>query len=645
MKPFLHWSATQVTTYRLCARKWYLSKIVGMEQPETQALKDGKRYAEEAEFYFKSDNSNELSPVTRPLVALVAAGRIPAPRTRPGSVLRVEHPIGVDRRAVDATGAALLEVDGLPAEGYMDLLDLHPGRPVVWDQKTTKSKRYIKETEQLRTDVQMVLYAKATTLQHEAVYGCAPEAVGVAHIALLKPPESPEAIIVGPTYLDLEHIETQWQGIKNTVRDMKVVALSPGADKVTPSWTACGAFGGCSFRDTCQSLKTMSQPQGLPQMSLLSDLVAKKAAAAASPAPLATATITQTAPPLGLAARIAANLKSPGQVTPPDAPASISLAGISAGLKIAPVVPAVLNVVAPARNPAVVATEDASTKLRAPRNGDKRIGALGWDDYAISCMSIERKHAVLDGGLKPTPLGTVTDDADDAPKMRDWDLTSNEALEEGARLGWSEETMNEMSDEVFATVLTDSMSAAAWTLNADGTDLVAIVVAAAPARRTRTAKAPDASIESWKKAEEQIHEDVQRKNIDRVVAEANARMEAEREAAAVMEAPSVEKRLFGGIAALVAPVTTLTLLIGCRPSKGMQYRELGDILAPAMREIEAMKKVTYWDLLPYNEGGKLLAASVLMNPITGVVCVDPAAPYANAVLAVLLPAADVVVRA
>jgi len=640
MKPFLHWSATQVSSFRLCQRKWYLNKIMGIEQPETQALVDGKRYAEEAEFYFKTDNAAELSQVTRPLVALVAAGRIPGPRTRPGSVLRVEHPIGVARRYTSETGAALLEAHGLPAEGYMDLLELKCGNPVVWDQKTTKSKRYIKEAEQLRTDVQMTLYAKATVLQHEAVYGCAPESVGVAHIALLKPPEAPEAIIVGPTYLDLEHIETQWEGIKKTVGDMKVVALSPSPDKVTPSWTACGAFGGCPYRDTCQSLKTMSQTPastGASTMSLLSDLAAKKAATANSPAPVATATITQTAAPLGLAARIAANMAKPGQVTPPDAVASISLAGISAGLKVAPVTAPVLTVAPPA-------AEDG--KLRAPRNGDKRLAALGWDEYAISCMSVERKHAVLDGGLKPTPLGTVTDDNDDAPAPIDWDLNSNEALEQGVKLGWSEDAMQAMSDEVFARVLTESLTCDGWTLNDEGTDLtVRIKIAEAPVRRARAVKTPDASLESWKKAEEQIHEDVQRKNIDRIVAEANA----EREAAAVMAAPSVEKRLFSGIAALVAepvaPVATLTLLIGCRPAKGMQYRELGDILAPAMREIESMKKVTYWDLLPYNEGGKLLAASVLINRITGVVCVDPAAPYANAVLAVLLPAADVVVRA
>jgi len=77
----------------------------------------------------------------------------------------------------------------------------------------------------------------------------------------------------------------------------------------------------------------------------------------------------------------------------------------------------------------------------------------------------------------------------------------------------------------------------------------------------------------------------------------------------------------------------------------MEYRELNDVLEPAMREIEALKRVTYWDLLPYNEGQKLLAASCLLNAPTGVVVIDPSAPYANAVLAVLLPMASVVVRA
>lgn len=635
MKPFLHWSATQVTTFRLCQRKWFLSKIVGLEQPVTQALLDGKRYAEEAERFFKTGETDGLSNVTRPLVALAASGKIPGPLR---STLRVEHPIGVDRRAANATGAALLAVDGLPAEGYMDLLDLKSGWPVVWDQKTTKDRRYIKEPDQLRTDVQMVLYARATVLQHEAEYGCEPEAVGVAHIALIKPPKAAEGVVVGPVYLDLDHIETQWQGIKTTVREMAQVALMPAPDRVTPTWTACTAFGGCAFSDNCKSIKTLNQ--GSTTMSLLSDLAAKRAAGIAPAA--------APAKPVGLAAAIAAQLAKPGQITPADAPASPSLAGIAAALKpgavrpviaavptpvvfapvveVAPVVaPGVQQVAAPARNPVIVAAEVAAATKRQPRNGTPRLVALGWSEAEIAGMSVGRKHEILDGGLKPPPVieeqAEVTDrDLPAAPtEFVDWDLNSEAALNEGLRLGWAQTQLLFVSDEIFGRILCEGLRADEWVLDNDGYDVT---------RRKPPAPAP----------------------IVEPVVEVVEAPVVEVAPPVVVEAPVVEVaepvvQVVELAAPVVAAPVVLTLLIGCRPSKGMEYRELGDVLEPAMREIESIKRITYWDLLPYNEGGKLLAASVLMHPPTGVVVVDPAAPYANAVLAVLLPMASVVVRA
>ena len=646
MKPFRHWSATQVTTFRLCQRKWYLNKIVGLEQPVTQALLDGKRYAEEAEQFFKTGETDGLSSVTRPLVALAAAGKIPGPRTRPGSLLHVEHPIGVDRRAADATGVALLAVDGLPAEGYMDLLDLRAGYPVVWDQKTTKDRKWIKEPDQLRTDVQMTLYARATVLQHQTVYGCAPEAVGVAHIALIKPPKAAEGVVVGPVYLDLEHIEHQWQGIQATVREMAQVALAPAPDRVTPTWSACTAFGGCAFLDTCKAIKTLNQ--GSTTMSLLSDLAAKRAAALASPT-------TPTAAPVavrpGLAASIAAQLAKPGQITPADAPTSPSLAGIAAALKpgaVRPVIAAVPTpvvfpliaevavevapVVVPVVElaPVVAAVEVAAAAKRQPRNGTPRLVALGWSEVEISRMSCERKHAILDGGLKPPPVieeqAEVTDRDQPAPtEFVDWDLNSEVSLNEALRLGWDYTQLLVVSDEIFGRILTESLLASEWEIDGDGFDLsrrkpapvVEPVVVEAPVVEVVEVAAPVVEV-------------------------------AEVAAPVVVEAPVVEVAepvvQVVEVAAPVAPAV-LTLLIGCRPSKGMQYRELHDVLEPAMREIESIKKVTYWDLLPYNEGGKLLATSLLLNAPTGVVVVDPSAPYANAVLAVLLPMASVVVRA
>ena len=648
MKPFQHWSATQVTTFRLCQRKWFLNKIVGLEQPVTQALLDGKRYAEEAEQFFKTGETDGLSSVTRPLVALAASGKIPGPRTRPGSLLHVEHPIGVDRRAADATGAALLEVDGLPAEGYMDLLDLRAGYPVVWDQKTTKDKRYIKEPDQLRTDVQMVLYAKATTLQHQTVYGCAPEAVGVAHIALIKPPKAAEGVVVGPVYLDLEHIEHQWQGIQATVREMAQVALAPAPDRVTPTWSACTAFGGCAFIDTCKAIKTLTSTEGsTTTMSLLSDLAAKRAAALASPT-------TPTAAPAvvrpGLAASIAAQLAKPGQITPADAPTSPSLAGIAAALKpgaVRPVIaavptpvvfpliaesPPVVPVVAVVELAPVAVVVEVAASKRQPRNGTPRLVALGWSEVEISRMSCERKHEILDAGLKPPPVVVVEEVTDrDLPvptEFIDWDLNTEAALNEGLRLGWDHTQLLFMSDEIFGRILVESLLASEWDIDGDGFDV---------SRRKPPTQAEVKA--TFVQLEQVLFEPGPGDRPVDVVEVAPP---------VVVEAPVVEvAEPVVQVVELAAPVApaVLTLLIGCRPSKGMQYRELGDVLEPAMREIESIKKVTYWDLLPYNEGGKLLAASVLMHAPTGVVVVDPSAPYANAVLAVLLPMASVVVRA
>ena len=657
MKPFQHWSATQVTTFRLCQRKWYLSKIVGLEQPVTQALLDGKRYAEEAERFFKTGETDGLSNVTRPLVALAAAGKIPGPLR---STLRVEHPIGVDRRAADATGAALLEVDGLPAEGYMDLLDLRTGWPVVWDQKTTKDRRYIKEPDQLRTDVQMVLYARATVLQHEAEYGCEPEAVGVAHIALIKPPKAAEGVVVGPVYLDLAHINAQWQGIQATVREMAQVALAPAPDRVTPTWTACTAFGGCAFADNCKSIKTLNQGS-TTTMSLLSDLAAKRAAALASPT---TPTAAAPVKPVGLAASIAAQLAKPGQITPADAPASPSLAGIAAALKpgtrpvysvpqpsvFAPPQPVIAAVptpvvfapveVAPVVVPVVapVVVADAGAKTRQPRNGTPRLVALGWSEADIARMSVSRKHEILDGGLKPPPVieeqAEVTDcDLPVAPtEFVDWDLNSEKALNEGLRLGWAHTQLLVVSDEIFGRILCEGLRADEWVLDSDGYDVTrrkpAPVVEPVVVEPVVEAPVLGAALAAA------LAEPVVVPDLDAAKAFVDRIMNAD---------PDCDVHVVE-VAAPVAP-PTLTLLIGCRPSKGMEYRELSDVLEPAMREIESIKKVTYWDLLPYNEGGKLLAASLLLNAPTGVVVVDSSAPYANAVLAVLLPMASVVVRA
>ena len=420
-------------------------------------------------------------------------------------------------------------------------------------------------------------------------------------------------------------------------------------------------------------------------MSLLSDLAAKRAAGLAAP--------TAAAPikPVGLAAAIAAQLAKPGQITPADAPASPSLAGIAAALKpgtrpvysvpqpsvFAPPQPVIAAVptpvvfapvevapvvapveVAPVVAPVVVA--DAGAKTRQPRNGTPRLVALGWSEAEIAGMSVSRKHEILDGGLKPPPVieeqAEVTDRDLPAPtEFIDWDLNSEAALNEGLRLGWAQTQLLFVSDEIFGRILCEGLKASEWQLDNDGYD---VIRRKPPAPTQAEVKATFVELEQVlfepgpgdrpvEVAPPVVETPVLGAALAAALAERVVLPDLDAAKAFVDRIMNADPDCDVHVVEVAAPVAppTLTLLIGCRPSKGMEYRELGDVLEPAMREVESIKKVTYWDLLPYNEGGKLLAASCLMNPPTGVVVVDPAAPYANAVLAVLLPVADVVVRA
>lgn len=656
-----HWSATQISTFRLCQRKWWFGKVMGLEEPPSKALIDGKKFAEELEFYMKTDNANELSPTTRPVVALVQAGRFPKPRTEVFTTY-VEHPIGEDTRpgALPALTRTILDVDGTPGVGFMDVFDLQPGKPVVWDFKSTKAKRWIKTTDELAGDVQMVLYAKAALSMHLSRYGTEAEAIGVGHVALLKPSEAPEAVVVGPVWLDRDHIERVWETLKTSVRAMKEVALFTTPDRVTPSWSACSAFGGCPHKDRCQALKTMSTPttqQGQPTMSLLAKLAAStQTATAPSVAALKPAPVVND----DLAARLRARLSQPGQINPPDAASPAQDKGLAAAVAPKVVLP---TVSAPQPPTQAVATTNATGARRAPRNGDVRLKALGWDDYAISCMSVDRKHEVLDGNIAPSSPAEVADpDMPPEENARVWDINSNDALLEGSRLGWTEDQMNSLNDEAFTRILTESINAAGWRLTEDqGIERIPapVVVPAGPTRAEKAEAArkqkEQADLEAQVKAAEDaaLVELANLAEVRRVAAEQEAYQQAGERAKVAQEARQAERALAAKQAEAEkqaafhagAAIEPLFLLIDARPAKGFgEYVELAEYLVPLAKLVCERKKVEAYNLLAYNEGEKLLAALLSMNPPSGMVLVDSSLPVSKWALEVLLPIAKLVVR-
>jgi hypothetical protein len=600
-----HWSASQVSSFRLCARKWYFKNVMNLPEPVTAALEDGKRYAEECEVYMKTGSTAGMSAVTR-VVAGIGDPLFPKPNHR---TTLVEYPIGRDTRVKGLldTDATILEVDGVPGVGFMDVCYMKEDRPIVWDFKSTKAKKWVKTTDELRLDVQMSLYAKATSILHERQYGKPPTLVGVGHVAMLKPPEAPEAVVVGPAWMDLDEIETQWTGIQNTVRSMQEVAELPSPDRVTPTWSACKAFGGCPHADKCSAMRSMSTPNTNSQegtnMTLLEKLAAQQkatnttaATVAAAPAVVATTD--------DIAAKLRAKLSSPGQVNPPDAASATMDAGLAAAIKAKVGLPVEED--APVHTVQEFPTLNTPASARRPRNAEPRLKALGYSPTEIASMSNAQMQEVLDSGVRktfaPEPVVAAAPKRTTAkPKDGDIDidLNSNEALEMGLELGYTEHELNTMSDEVLRDILLHARRKVVEPAPAP-------VVKAKPAPAPTPAPAPAPAP---------------------VVAHVAAPMDEQVETA---------ERADRG---------PLMLFVDCRPAKGFDDAvELTEYLAPMMQMVCEKKKVEHYSLPAYNEGEKLVAALLLMNPPAGLILVDSSLPISRWAMEVLLPLAKLVVR-
>lgn len=127
---------------------------------------------------------------------------------------------------------------------------------------------------------------------------------------------------------------------------------------------------------------------------------------------------------------------------------------------------------------------------------------------------------------------------------------------------------------------------------------------------------------------------------------------AEPEAAPVVEASPAPVEA-APVAAVVAP--GLVLYIDCEPVKGRErgYTLLEDLVAPLLPVALEMHnkgakdgdRSEFYSLIPYARGPGYVAALMLRSPPTGVLVCNTRMPATGAVLEVLIPMADAVVRA
>lgn len=422
MKSFSYWSPSQVDTFTLCNRKWWFNKIMGLEIPQHPSAALGEKVHKELENYLEHGDPKVLGPIAKAGLSFLPT---------PGTVL-----IEYDLSALGLTAA------GLPALGRIDCLNLRSEPPEVIDHKTIGNIDYAKTNEELAKNVQMTVYARAATVELERMGVPTPDVVRVSHIAY----QTKGSPVARKASADLtqERIARNWSGIDAKVREMKDVALALSPDRVTPTKSACDAFGGCHFRDRCRALNAVSHinptptpngdtvpdPKANPLLARLGVKTKAASEAEAAPpvepvesAPAPAPATTGKASVLDRLRKAAENPPVTDTILPPDTLTDAEVAQAIAGEETAAadaVTAKAEETAAKAAAKAKPASEDTGDKTRRPRNALPRLMALGYSGDDVASMDTATMHAILDGKVKkgdsvPVPAPAPAAVVDPAP--------------------------------------------------------------------------------------------------------------------------------------------------------------------------------------------------------------------------------------
>ena len=600
MKPFVRWSASQVDTYNTCNRKWWFNKILGIETPPHPSAVIGTEVHAQLEAYLEEKApADSLGPIARTALPF-------APK--PGTVY-IEQ-------SIEELG---LVAGGLPALGYIDVLDLTGDIPQVLDWKTTSNFRYAKTEDELLRNVQMSVYARATLAMCDRLDVPEPTNVRVTHVAMLT--KAPHEARRTSALMPVRTIHENWSSIDRTVLTMRETATCETPDKVTPTKSACSAYGGCPFLDRCRALEaTRSIFAGLgsaqpndnndnnPESTTMSDaktsLLARlgvktkaqsAAATTATPAPVAAVPVPVPAapapaakPPVNAADALMARLR--GSLATPPAPVAATVAPVTITPPDAPSDEAVLAHIeradapvekAPAPATATATATRASGAARRPRNATPRLAELGYPEAVIEGLSHEEMHTILDAGTRyasavepvEAPIAASEDDA----------VRSTTAMDTGY----------EHIDATTGLVTHRPVVDEAYVAHRNGYE------------------------EGYQKGYEHAAEELKE---------------------------AIREEVLASMPKATTPASGLRLYIDCRPGKLDGAVELSDFLAPLMAKVAENAKLPHYSMIPYAQGPAQVAALVSVKPPTGIIIADTRLPATNAVLEVLLPYAVEVVR-
>lgn len=581
-------SPSQFNTFADCKRQWWFQSVLGLPTPQRASAALGEAVHEQLEAYI--DTGKLPDDTSAGCIARAGLSLLPAPGTAWTEVSMSDRKKG-DRDKETLSGIPPMQLAGVKVNGFIDLLDLTGPRPLVLDHKTTSDLKYAKTEDQLREDPQMVLYG-TFALVAAASQGVEAEEVDTGHVVYLTKgaPLAKKTVVT----LGRKHLAAERKKLEVLVEEMKGYARERSPDAVPGEPTSCNKYGGCHFRDKCSALGLLSASPSTPFAAFRADPTTPTTENTMS-------SIDPMAALKALKARKAAEASAaPTETVVPETPA-------------APAAPEKPSTPAP--------TQDAARAALLAKYGikGKETPYTPPPEETVSpIVPPDAPPQVKPAAFTATPA-EPSPSAETAPATEKAVRKPKNYAEKLAALNWTEGQIARMNAEAMRAAIDGNLDGSGYSVTPSG----AIHIPGEGKLDT----------ESIPAAEEEVVEEV------------------------ITPAPSpvviVEQRV--EYVTVATPAPTLVLYIDCFPEKGRdrEYVMLEDIVHPLAEEAVSLHnrnakdadRVSYYGLIPFNRGPTYIASMLMKAPPVGIVVCNSRYPATNACLEVLVPMADVVVRA
>ena len=239
----LRLSASQLSLFIACKRKWYFRYVEKIKEPYRPWLKAGLDFHQCIENCFKKLAGEDVGidyfdNDIRDMVKIAwEKGIIYVPDTH---IVEKKIALPINEHA--------------EMTGFIDLLDVTDGK--IIDHKTFKRPMDCLTEQDLKENLQLMIYAYWYLYKLDKKKG-----VWLRHNQINK--IDPEASKYTEVWVSRKHVETYWNENILPVVEELVEMQGQEKEKFTCTLARCGDYGGCPYQDNCDGYKYLTEQEGV----------------------------------------------------------------------------------------------------------------------------------------------------------------------------------------------------------------------------------------------------------------------------------------------------------------------------------------------------------------------------------------------